>query len=257
MYKRTVLIISLIAAFCLVFPRSNSLAATRKLTIAGASDLSLAFKEIKAEFEKETGYEVVLSLGSTGMLARQIEEGAPFDAFFSANVKYIEELEKKGHVLPGTIELYARGRIVLATRAASSVKVKRLEDLKDNGIKRIAIANPEHAPYGVAAMEALKAKGLWDELKPKLVYGENIRQTLQFVESGNAEAGIVALSIAEVPGIESSTIPSELHKPIDQAAGVVKNSKDRDGALKFIKFVVGPKGRQIMKKYGFAAPGAK
>lgn len=259
MFKGTIKTICLMAAaLCLVLSfDGNSAAAGKKLTVAGASDLSFAFKEMAAEFQKETGYEVTLSLGSTGMLARQVEQGAPFDAFFSANTNFIEDLEKAGHILPGTVSLYAQGRIVIATRAASGIKITKLEDLKDSRIRRIAVANPEHAPYGMAAMEALKSKGLWDDIRPKLVYGENIRQTLQFIESGNAEAGIIARSIANVPGIKPVDIPLNLHKPINQAAGVVRTARDKDGALSFIKFVNGPKGREIMKKYGFLPPAVK
>src|SRR3990170_6414324 len=216
----------LAAAFMLLFSfQGSSLAAERKLTVAGASDLSFAFREIAREFEKETGYKVVLSLGSTGMLARQIEQGAPFDAFFAANTSFIEALEKGGHILPGTVELYAEGRIVIAVKSASTLRITRLEDLRKNNITRIAIANPEHAPYGMAAMEALKSARLWDELKPRLVYGENIRQALQFVESGNAEPCIIARSVAQTPGIEYAEVPSILHKPISQAAGVVRTSR--------------------------------
>lgn len=254
--RKTVLFI-LSALFLSLALYGSVFAAGKRLTVAGASDLSFAFREITQEFERETGYKVVLSLGSTGMLARQIEEGAPFDVFFSANTKFMEDLEKGGHILPGTVELYAQGRIAVATRTASGTKITRIEELRDRKITRIAIANPEHAPYGVAAMEAMKSKGLWDELKPRLVYGENIRQALQFVQSGNAQAGIVALSVANVAGIEFSEVPSNLHRPISQAAGVVRTAKDRDGALSFIRFVNGPRGRQIMKKYGFLPPGAK
>lgn len=257
--KRTVqLVFALVAVFMLVFSsHGNSLAADRKLTVAGASDLSYAFKEIAAGFEKETGYKVVLSLGSTGMLAAQIAEGAPFDAFFAANRKFVEDLEKGGHILPGTVELYAEGRLVVATKRASTLKINRLEDLRDGRITKIAIANPEHAPYGKAAMEALKSARLWDELKPRLVYGENIRQALQFVESGNAGAGIIARSVADAPGIEYAEVPSRLHNPISQAAGVVSSSKEIEAARKFIKFVNGPKGSPIMKKYGFLPPVAR
>src|SRR3972149_1402482 len=229
--KRTQIIFLLAAVFMLLFSfHGSSLAADRKLTVAGASDLSMAFKEIVAEFEKETGYKVVLSLGSTGMLAGEVAHGAPLGAF------------------------YAEGRIVIATKRDTGLKIIRLEDLKKNNITRIAIANPEHAPYGMAAMEALKSAGLWEELKSKLVYGENIRQALQFVESGNAEAGIIARSVAQTPNIEFFEVPSKLHKPISQAAGVVSSSKEKDGARAFIKFVNGPKGAPIMKKYGFLPP---
>ncbi|MCC6501945.1 MAG: molybdate ABC transporter substrate-binding protein [Deltaproteobacteria bacterium] len=257
--KKTVQILCLLAAvFMLLFTfHESSFAADRKLTVAGAADLSLAFKEIAAEFEKETGYKVVLSLGSTGMLAKQIEQGAPFDAFFGANRKFVEDLEKGGHILPGTVELYAQGRIVIAVNSGFGLKITSLDGLRDGRIAKIAIANPEHAPYGMAAMEALKSAGLWEELKPRLVYGENIRQTLQFVQAGNAQAGIVALSIANIPGIEYSEVPLNRHRPIIQAAGVVSSSKEKEGARAFIKFVNGPKGALIMKKYGFLPPGAR
>ena len=226
--------VAIILFFVLASP---SFAAGRKLTIAGASDLSLAFREIAREFEKETGYKVVLSLGSTGMLARQIEQGAPFDAFFAANRKFVEDLEKGGHILPGTIELYAEGALVIAVKSGAGFKV--------------AI---DSVP---GSLEALKSAGLWEELKSKLVYGENIRQALQFVESGNAEAGIIARSVANSPGIEFSEVPSNLHKHISQAAGVVSSSKEKEGARAFIKFVNGPKGALIMKKYGFLPPGGR
>lgn len=256
--KRTVQMLCLLAAVLMLFIsfQGISLAAERKITVAGASDLSMAFKDMAREFEKETGFKVVLSLGSSGMLARQIEQGAPFDVFFAANKKYVEELEKGGFILPGTAELYAEGRLVIAVRSGG-VKAASLEDLKKNNIRKIAIANPEHAPYGMAAMEALKSAGLWEELKARLVYGENIRQALQFVESGNAEAGIVALSIANVPGIEHAEVPKNLHRPIAQAVGVVSTSREKEAAASFIKFVNGPKGSPIMKKFGFLPPGSK
>lgn len=237
-----------------IIPFSHAAGAERKLTVAGAADLAFAFKEIAAEFEKETGYKVVLSMGSTGMLAKQIEHGAPFDAFFAANKSYIDDLAGKGKVISETIGLYARGRVVLAVRKGSGIKAEGLAELV-NGSYRIAIANPDHAPYGKAAMEALKSAGLWEELRPRLVYGENIRQTLQFIQSGNAPAGIVALSVADVQEIEYAMIPDGLHNPIDQAAAVVSTSKEAKAAREFIKFVNGPKGAPIMKKYGFMLPG--
>lgn len=230
-----------------------SWAVERRITVAGAADLAFAFREIATEYEKETGYKVVLSLGSTGMLARQVEYGAPFDVFFAANRSYIDELASRGKVMPETVGLYARGRVVLAVRKGSGVTALVLEDLVTGGY-RIAIANPEHAPYGKAAMEAMKSAGVWDKVKRRLVYGENIRQTLQFVQSGNAPVGIVALSVADVPEIDYAFIPEELHAPIEQAAAVVSASKEAKAARDFINFVKGPKGAPIMKKYGFMLP---
>ncbi|MBE7415174.1 MAG: molybdate ABC transporter substrate-binding protein [Deltaproteobacteria bacterium] len=231
-----------------------SVAGDRQLTVAGASDLAFAFKEIAALFEKETGWKVVLSMGSTGMLAKQIEHGAPFDAFFAANKSYIDGLADKGKVISETVGLYARGRIVLAVRKGSEMKPEGLQGLV-SGSYRIAIANPDHAPYGKAAMEAMKAAGVWDKVKTRLVYGENIRQALQFVQSGNAPVGVVALSVADVPEIDYILIPEELHAPIDQAAAVVTASKNGQAARDFIRFVNGPWGAPIMEKYGFMLPG--
>ncbi|MBW7957537.1 MAG: molybdate ABC transporter substrate-binding protein [Deltaproteobacteria bacterium] len=241
------------AIFFLSLSEPIAFAGDRQLTVAGAATLSFAFKDIAAEFEKETGYKVVLSMGSTGMLAKQIEHGAPFDVFFAADIAHMEGLAEKGKVIPETMEPYARGRIVLAVRKGSGITANGLEDLVAGGY-RIAIANPDHAPYGKAAMEAMKSAGIWDKVKPRLVYGENIRQALQFVQSGNAPVGFVSLSIAGVPEIDYILVQEELHDPIEQAAAVVSTSKEAKAARDFIKFVKGPKGALIMKKYGFMLP---
>jgi len=241
--------------FALVFllcPSPSS--ASGSVTVAGAADLAFAFREIAGEFERETGVKVVLTLGSTGMLARQIEMGAPFDVFFAANSSYIDGLDEGGFIIPGTVELYAYGRIALAVNRASGVAATRLDELMSPRIKWVAIANPAHAPYGVAAMEALKTAGLWDEIKPKLVYGENVRQALQFIQTGNAQAGIVALSIADVPEVSFTLVDQGLHNPIRQAAAVVNGAKNERAAREFIRYVNGPKGRPVMEKYGFKVP---
>jgi len=226
-----------------------------ELIIAAAADLSFALKEAAQSFEKTTGIKSALSLGSTGHLASQIENGAPFDVLFAANVKYIDELDGKGLILPGTKRLYARGRIVLAVNKKSGVRVSTLEDLIDPSAAHIAIANPGHAPYGIAAKEALIKKGLWKRLKPKIVYGENVRQALQYIQTGDAAAGIVALSVADVPEIRYVLIDEGLYAPIDQACAVIKASRHRKEAILFIEFVNSPAGRVIMKKYGFKLPG--
>jgi molybdate transport system substrate-binding protein len=240
--------------FIAVFFSCGKSVAQERLTVAGAADLAFAFREIAEDFEKETGVKVVLSLGSTGMLTRQIEQGAPFDVFFAADSRYIDELGKGGYLMPDTVELYATGRLVLAVSKTSGVEAKKLEDLLDPRIKKVAIANPAHAPYGVAAMEALKSAGVWERLKSKLVYGENVRQTLQFIQTGNAETGIVALSVADTPGISYTMIDARLHDPIRQAAAVVKTTGEEKRSREFIKYVLGPKGGGIMKKYGFVLP---
>lgn len=229
-----------------------SYAAGRSLTVAAASDLSFAMREIGEEFEKVTGIRVVFSFGSSGKLAQQIEYGAPFNLFFSANRGYVERLERKGFVRAKG--LYAKGRIVLAVNRESEVHVKGLQDLLRPEIKRIAIANPAHAPYGVAAKEALKSSGLWEKVRGKLVYGENIRQALQFVQTGDAQAGIVALSIADVPEVTYTMIDPSLYNPIDQVVAVIKGTEMVGEAEEFVRFVMGPKGRAVMERYGFIIP---
>ncbi|MBI3754096.1 MAG: molybdate ABC transporter substrate-binding protein [Deltaproteobacteria bacterium] len=233
---------------------TTAFAEQKHLTIAAAADLSFALKEISLQFEKETGTKITLSFGSTGMLSQQIENGAPFDILFAANERYIDELGKKGFIISDTKRLYAQGRLVLAVNKKSGVNAKKLEDLVDPSIKQIAIANPDHAPYGIAAKEAMIKLGLWDRLKPKLVYAENIRQAVQFIQTGDASAGIVALSVADVPDIVYTAIAPSLYNPLNQAAAVIKNTKAEKEAREFIKYVNGPQGREIMKKYGFNLP---
>jgi len=223
------------------------------ITVYAASDLDMAFREIKPIFEKATGTRVTLVMGSTGNLAKQIEHGAPADVFFAANASFVDDLQ--GAVIPQTRALYAQGRIVLATPTKSTVVVRELADLLKPEVRRVAIANPAHAPYGRAAQEALESAGVWERLKPKLVYGENIRHTLQFVETGAVEAGIVALSVAGVPDVRYVPIDPKLHKPLNQVAAVVKRSARPELGVAFIQFLNGPEGRPIMKRYGFFLPG--
>jgi molybdate transport system substrate-binding protein len=224
------------------------------LTIAAASDLQVAFTEIGELFEEETGHSVTFSFGSTGNLTTQIENGAPFDVFAAANVAFVDRLIEGGFVDQETKRLYGVGRIVLANSVASGADARNLENLLDPDIAYVAIANPEHAPYGLAAKEALENAGLWEDLQPKLVYGENIRQALQFVETGNAEVGIVALSIAEVDTITYTLIDEDLHNPLLQAMGVISASTHQNAAMEFVDFVIGPTGRDILEKYGFSPP---
>lgn len=225
------------------------------LTVAAAADLRFAFEEIGPRFEEETGVPVTFVFGSTGMLTQQIENGAPFDVLAAANVAYVEQLADRGLVLDDTIQLYAQGRIVLAVNRESGLEVTALVDLTSPAVKRVAIANPEHAPYGQAAKEALLSAGVWEAVQPKLVLGENVRQTLQFIQTGDAAVGIVALSIADVPEVSYTLIPAELHQPINQAMAVIRTSAQPEMARRFIEFVNGPTGRAIMQRYGFRLPG--
>lgn len=239
---------------CFLLSACVSPSAPVELTVAAASSMQTAFGEIGALFEQQTGYKVIFVFGSSGQLTQQIESGAPYDLFAAANTDFVYRLERQNLVLPDTIALYARGRIVLAVNKASGVEAVALTDLLSDSITHIAMANPEHAPYGLAAKEALQSAGLWEQLRPKLVYGENIRQALQFVQTGDAQVGIIALSDANAPEITWTLLDDELHNPLDQALAVVASSPNQEIARQFAKFINSPEGIAILEKYGFSSP---
>lgn len=235
-------------------PRAASTPA-EPLLVAAASDLQFAFTEIGERFEAQTGQKVLFTFGSTGNLTTQIENGAPFDILAAANVSFVDRLTGQGLTIPETQQLYAQGRIVLVVNRNAGLQVATLEDLLDPAITRIAIANPAHAPYGQAAREALQSAGVWADVEDRLVLGENVSQTLQFVQTGDAPVGIVALSIADVPEVSGTLIPAELHEPINQALAVISTTTNEEAARAFIAFVNSPTGRDIMKRHGFLLPG--
>ncbi len=226
-----------------------------ELTISAAADLMFAFQELGALFEKETAIKTIFNFGSTGQLAQQIEQGAPVDLFAAANVAFVDELEQQGLILPDTKALYARGRITLWTRVDSPLRFERLEEVARPEVKRVAIANPQHAPYGIAAREALQSAGMWETVQPKLVLGENVRQTLVYAETGNVDVAIVALSLSIQIAGQWVLIPEALHQPIDQALAVIKGTRHEQEARQFAEFINGPTGRSVMRKYGFVLPG--
>ncbi|HEU4833437.1 MAG TPA: molybdate ABC transporter substrate-binding protein, partial [Pyrinomonadaceae bacterium] len=211
----------LLALACVTACKDKSPATTTptsgELTVAAAADLTPAFEELGREFEATTKTKVVFVFGSTGMITRQIENGAPYDLFAAANVSYIDQLDQKGLIIPDSKESYARGRITLWMLEESPVRLQSIADLARPEVQRIAIANPDHAPYGLAAKQALQSAGIWDRVQPKLVYGDNIRQTLQYAQTGNVEVAIVALSLSIQSHGRWMLIPEELHQPIDQA----------------------------------------
>ena len=247
-----VLILALLVTACKQSQAPTS--SNHELTVAAASDLTSAFDEIGREFQSATGTRVVFDFGSSGLLTRQIENGAPMDVFAAANVDYINELEIKGLIVAGTKAIYARGRIVIWTAKDSKLQFENLNDLTKTEAHRIAIANPDHAPYGRAAREALENSGIWEKVKPKLVYGENIRQTLQFAQTGNVEVAIVALSLAQQSDGHWRLIPDTLHRPLDQAVAVIKGTQNEKQAREFAAFVTGQQGRVVLQKYGFIFP---
>ena len=230
-------------------------AADAALTVFAAADLAFALREIAPRFEKAARARVTLVTGSTGNFAQQIRHGGPADVFFAADESFVDRLVAEGVLIRETRTLYARGRLVLATARAFGATLTGLQGLLDPNVRHVAIANPVHAPYGRAAQEALRTARLWEALRPKLVYGENIRHALQFIQTGAAEAGIVALSVANVPEVQWTPVDPALHAPLNQAAAVVGRSPRPELALALIQFVVGAEGRPIMKRYGFVLPG--
>src|SRR4030067_3640316 len=234
----------------LIFLVLASLSSASELLVSAASDLTGAFKEIGAMYEKESGNRVVFNFGSTGTLAHQIEGGAPIDLFAAANKRYVEELEKKGLIILETKRVYAIGRIVLAT-PKGGVKLNSVEELTRPDIKRIAIANPSHAPYGMAAKEAMEKNGIWNKIKDKVVYAENIRQAMQYLETGNVDAAILALSVTIGSDVNHTPIPQELYSPIEQTLAVIKGGKNERKARELAEFINGPEARAVMGRYGF------
>lgn len=231
--------------------------ADTEIKIAAASDLTLAFTEVGKLFEEQSGAKITFSFGSTGQLADQIENGAPFDIFAAANIKFVDQLREKNMIIPETQTTYAFGRIGVATRLDQSVTIETVQDLLKPEVKKIAIANPDHAPYGLAAKQALESAGLWEQLEGKLVYGRNISDTLSFIETGNVEAGIIALSLYNEEEVNFHLIDDNMHLPLEQSIAVISGTKREKLAKDFIAFIKGPIGKPIMESYGFIVPEEK
>jgi molybdate transport system substrate-binding protein len=235
---------------------------SRTVHVAAASDLKFALDEIVRELQAaEPGLSVQPTYGSSGSFFAQIQGGAPFDVFLSADVEYTRRLTTDGLTVPGSEFVYGVGRIVLWVPRDSALDVGRgLALLRDPAVRKIAIANPRHAPYGRAAVAALEAAGLSLEVTPKLVLGENVAQAAQFVQSGAADAGIIALSLALGAPMTAAgryaEIPASSHPPLTQGGVILKSAQEPSAAARFRDFMTGPQGRAILKRHGFASPGA-
>ncbi len=239
---------------------SGRFCAAQEITVAAASDLQFAFHDVGQRFEKATGKQVKLIFGSSGNFFAQLQNGAPFDVFFSADIDYPRRLETAGLAEPGTLYSYARGKIVLWAPPQSKLDLGRgLRVLLDPGIQKVAIANPAHAPYGRAAVAALRHEDLYGQVSPKFVLGENVSQTAAFVVSGSADVGILALSLALAPSMKDKgryvEIPAEDYPAIEQGAVILKSSPHKDIARQFVEFVKTPPLQDLLRGYGFAVPG--
>jgi molybdate transport system substrate-binding protein len=242
---------------CLLFSLRAPSASAETITIAAAANLRPAMEEVVKRFKiAHRGDEVILVFGSSGKAHAQIQQGAPYDLFFSADTALPQDLVNKGYAA-SEVKFYATGRLVLwRTNRSAPITLK---DLTAASIKRIAIANPKHAPYGKRAEEALRKMGLWEEVKPKLVYGEDIMQTAQFVQTGNVQVGIIALSLALNPQLAKRgsywLIPDTLHQPLEQGYVILKHAAHKGLAHKFAAFISDHATRKVMTKYGFTLPG--
>jgi len=232
-----------------------------ELTIAAAADLSSALKEIATRYEGKTGTKLKLSFGASGALTQQIQNDAPFDVFLSADSDYPKQLVQSGKAEP-ELYLYAIGRLVLWLPADSSLDPQRqgINVVLDSSVKKIAIANPQHAPYGRAAVAALQHFSLYDKVKDRLVLGENVSQAAQFVESGNAQAGFVALAHALAPGMNSKgkywLVPLDSYPALEQSAVVLSHSQHKKEAADFLNYLESPEIIELLTHYGFAQPAA-
>ena len=256
MNVRKLILIAVLAAGCV-----SQICFAQEITVAAAADLQFAMQDVAARFQKETGKTVKLIYGSSGNFFQQIQNGAPFDMFFSANLDYPKKLEAAGLTEPGSYYEYAKGKIVIWVRSESKLDLSSgMKVLLDPSVKKIAVANPQHAPYGQAAVAAMQTEKIYERVKDKFVLGENISQTASFVVSGSADAGIVALSLALSPNMKDkgryAEIPADEYPPIEQACVILGSSKNKQATRQFLSFVKTAAIGDVLKGYGFDVQGA-
>ena len=234
----------------------SQLCTAQEITVAAAADLQFAMQDVAARFQKETGKTVKLIYGSSGNFFQQIQNGAPFDMFFSANLDYPRKLEAAGLIEPGSYYQYAKGKIVIWVPKDSKLDLTPgLKALLDPSVKKIAIANPQHAPYGQAAVAAMQSQNVYEKVKDKFVLGENISQTASFVVAGSADVGIVALSLALSPTMKDegryAEVPADEYPPIEQACVILSSSKNKETARQLLSFVKTAAVADVLSSYGF------
>src|SRR6202050_3014503 len=255
--RSTFLVVLLLLAPGIRTPQAG---ATHEITVAAAADLSAALQEVATNYEKRTGVTVKLSFGASGALTQQIQNGAPFDVFFSADMDYPRQLIAGGQADGATLYRYAVGRLVLWVPKDSPLDVehKGVDVLLDPSVKKISIANPPHAPYGRAAAAVLKHYGLSEKVSDRLVLGENISQAAQFVESGNAQVGFVALAHAIAPTMQGKgkywVVPADAYPPLDQGVVLISQSTHKQDAAAFLEYVKSADGAAVLRRYGFSLP---
>lgn len=222
-----------------------------ELTVAAAANLTEAFGEIGPLFTRRTGTRVTFSFGATADLAKQIENGAPFDVFAAADTAHVEALDRLGLLTDESRVLYARGRLVVWLPPVSKLKLTRIQDLTGKEFERIAIPKPDVAPYGRAAVESLQAWGIWNEIQEKVVYGQSVSQAKQFVATGNAEAAFIPLALVKPGEGVFLEVDEKLHAPLDQALGILKTSKNQQAARQFVDFLISSEIQELLSRRGY------
>jgi len=245
---------ALAALFFASLAASPLRAAPPELTVSVAANLRPACEQLGSEFEALSGIRVLFNFGATGKLAAQIEQGAPVDLLIAADTATPESLERQGLALPGSRRVYARGRLVLWSRDDGVPAIDDLKDLTRPEVHRVAIADPRLSPYGQAAQEALQAAGVWEQVRSKIVPAENVTQALQYAETGNVEAVLVARSLCIQGQGRWVLVPAELHRPLDQALVVIRGGPHAQEALRFARYLLGPEGRRVLQSFGYEVP---
>lgn len=244
----------LVSLGCHTQSSKNGQAERSELVVAAAANLTNVFGEIGPRFTSKTRIPVVFSFGATADLARQIENGAPFDVFASADTAHVDSLEQKGLITPGSRALYARGRLVMWLPPTSTLKAQRIEDVTAKAFDRIAVAKPDIAPYGQATVESLRALGIWNQVERKVVYAQSVSQAKQYAATGNAEVAFIPLALLKPGEGTYIEINEELHQPINQALGIIKDSSKQAAARQFVDFLLGPEGQELMLRNGYSKP---
>jgi molybdate transport system substrate-binding protein len=242
---------SLLSLNCSRGVQMNKEAASQEVTVAAAANLTEAFTAMGREFTARTGVRVRFNFGATADLARQIEQGAPFDVFAAADVEHVEKLKSAGLVAPGTDSLFARGRLVLWIPPASNFQLNRIEEITRAEVERISVAKPDLAPYGRATVEALRQLNLWTQIEPKVIYAQNVSQAKQYAATGNAEVAFIPLALVKAGEGHIIEVDERLHQPINQAIAVLKDSPQQEAAQRFVAFVQSPEGQGLLERYGY------